>query len=135
MIGRRTLTAVSVTTIVMVISIFLTGSLLTGCLTEPESQLEMWTHVVTAGNYTADGAHGVYRIVDSRFNTRDWYDVWIDDSYWDPELGWSSFESTYDSGTFYYEPEYYDGYAEWNTLSITDIIGATLRFYRMSAEP
>ncbi len=98
-----------------------------------EEDFIAWTHDIVAENYTDMGTYAVYKIVDERFNTRDWYDVWIDDSIWDPALGWSSFEGVYDfDGTkmFYFEPEYYEGYVEWNSFTDADIVGATLRFYR-----
>ncbi len=97
---------------------------------EDSDDFTAWTHTIVAGNYTAMSGYAVYRITDDRFNTDDWYDVWMDDSFWDSALGWSSFESVYESGRFYFEPEYYDGYIEWNAYSDTDIVGATLRFYR-----
>ncbi len=91
-----------------------------------------WEHVIIASNYTDKGSYAVYKIVDERFNTKDWYDLWMDDSYWDKSFGWSSFEGVFDAdtGMFYFEPEYYDGYIEWNTFSDTDLVGATIRFYR-----
>ena len=103
-----------------------------GCSLFSVDDFIAWTHVVSAANYTDKGTYAVYRIIDDRFNTLDWYDVWMNDAYWDPKLGWSSFEGVYDpaDGRFYFEPEYYDGYTEWNAYTDTDIIGATLRFYR-----
>ncbi len=91
-----------------------------------------WEHIIIASNYTDKGDYAVYRIVDDRFNTLDWYDLWMDDSFWDSSAGWSSFEGIYDTddGRFYFEPEYYNGYVEWNAYSDMDIVGATIRFYR-----
>ncbi|HAK46124.1 MAG TPA: hypothetical protein DCO79_09450 [Spirochaeta sp.] len=116
----------------LILAAFILMGLFSCSLFEPD--FIAWEHVVVASNYTDMGDYGVYKIVDERFNTKDWYDVWMDDEYWDPDLGWSSFEGLYDSdvGRMYFEPEYYEGYTEWNTFTDIDIIGATLRFYRRS---
>ena len=108
--------------------------LLFGCATQQTPNYETWTHVIAAENYTEKGDYAVYKITDERFNTTDWFDVWMDDSIWDPSYGWSSFESVYDDTLekFLYEPEYYEGYTEWYTYPNDPIVGATLRFYRLS---
>lgn len=95
-------------------------------------KVESWDHVVVAGNYTDLGTHSVYRINDSRFNEDDWYDIWMDNSFWPPATGWGPFDSTYDSVELrmYFQPLYNDGYVEWNSYTSVDIVGATLRFYR-----
>ena len=94
-------------------------------------EVESWTHVVVADNYTNAEGYSVYRIDDSRFNENDWYDIWMDNSYWDPASGWSSFDSVYDFTVprMYFQPLYSNGYVEWNSFTSTDIVGATLRFY------
>ena len=104
------------------------------CEYQTSPEFETWTHVIAAENYTDKGGYWVYRITDERFNTTDWFDVWMDDSIHDPAYGWSSFESVYDDTLekFLYEPEYYEGYTEWFTYPDDPIVGATLRFYRLS---
>jgi len=94
-------------------------------------KVESWTHVVVAENYTDADGYSVYRIDDSRFNENDWYDLWMDNSYWG-KSGWCSFDSVFDSGAgrMYFQPLYNDGYVEWDSFTSTDILGATLRFYR-----
>ena len=62
-------------------------------------EVESWTHVVVAENYTDAGGYSVYRIDDNRFNQNDWYDIWMDNSYWDPAFGWGPFDSVFDSVT------------------------------------
>ena len=123
--------------LVMFFLVILPGCELLG-LTEEEN-IESWTHVIVAENYTDFGTYGVYRIEDSRFNENDWYEMWMDNSYWDPASGWGSFDSVYDSVAMrmYFQPLYNDGYVEWNTYTATDLLAdgthpeaATLRFYR-----
>lgn len=102
---------------------------ISGCETPVSEDFTAWTHTIVAENYTGASDPYVYTITDARFNTDDWYDIWMDDV--DP-LGWSSFEGIWDTAVsrFYYEPEYYNGYVEWNSYTNTAIIGQTLRFYR-----
>ncbi len=96
--------------------------------------LETWEHVVAAANYSeADGMY-VYRYEDDRFNQEDWYEIYMDDSFWTVGAGWSRFEPVFDAdtATFYYQPCYYDGYVEWYATADGAIVGATLRFYRLT---
>lgn len=111
------------------LSIILAIIALSGCENPGAGDFTAWTHTVVVGNYTGSSAPYTYRITDARFNTDDWYDIWIDDP--DP-LGWSSFEGIFDWDElrFYYEPVYYDGYMEWYALSDTHNLGQTLRIYQ-----
>ncbi len=111
--------------------IFLTA----GCASVPGSGgVESWTHVIDEGNYREGDGVMYYRYEDPRFNTRDWYDVWMDDSHWGTEGGWSRFVDAYDpeKGMFMYGVEFYDGYIEFPAYG-KELAGATLRFYRMPA--
>ncbi len=103
-----------------------------GCVLLKIPQYESWDHEVSADNYTTEGALNKYVYTDERFNQTDWFDVYMDNSYWVAGSGWGHFDSVYDAGVFYYQPQYYDGYAEWYTYGPDDIVGATLRFYKLS---
>ena len=92
---------------------------------------ETWEHEIVAANYSTEGALYKYTYEDERFNESDWFDVYMDDSYWDSSYGWSHFDSVYDSGVFYFQPVYYEGYVEWYAYG-EDIVGATLRFSKLS---
>jgi len=109
--------------------------LIIGCASAPDGgAVESWTHVIDEGNYREGEGSVLYRYEDRRFNTEDWYDVWMDDSHWGIEGGWSRFVDVYDSekGMFMYGVEFYDGYIEFPAYG-KELTGATLRFYRMPA--
>ena len=104
--------------------------MLFGCRLLSPIEYEQWEHTIIASNYSVEGNLYRYKYEDDRFNTTDWFDVFMDNSYWDDNYSWGPFDSVFDSGVFYYQPEYYDGYVEWYSYG-EDIVGATLRFYRM----
>lgn len=57
--------------------------LFSGC--DPSgSNVESWTHTVKAENYTDAGGYSVYRVTEERFNQNDWFDIWMENSFWDP---------------------------------------------------
>ena len=106
-----------------------------GCATGSGSGMASWTHQIKPENYRQEDGFMMYRYSDSRFVPGDWYDVWMDDSFWTPEAGWSRFVDVYDPdvGQFMYGVEFYDGYIEFPAYG-TELAGATLRFYRMSPD-
>lgn len=114
-----------------VLFIALCTAFLFGCELFKVPTYEYWDHEVVAANYTEEGGEYTYTYHDTRFNQTDWYDIYMDNSYWGDGLGWGPFDSVFDSGVFYYQPMYYDGYVQWRTYAPPDIVDATLRFYWM----
>ena len=81
----------------VIIALSATIFLISGCASVPAGGgVESWTHVIDGDNYREEDGFMMYRYEDPRFNTRDWYDVWMDDSHWGTEGGWSRFVDAYD---------------------------------------
>ena len=104
-----------------------------------EAQVESWTHVVQASEYkpakTEDGQeYLVYTYYDDRFNTKDWFDTWIE-VWWEESDGWSDFAPTMDMNLnmFLYDVVYYDGYVSWRayTADLDLLVGVRLKFFQM----
>ena len=119
------------------------GTLFSGCATVPPTQqVKFWIHEFKAEEFTsATTANGtpylIYKYVDERFNTADWFDCWIED--WvNKSGGWSHSDPVIDlkEGLIYYQPMYYDGYMTMNAYpaSLELNIGVKMRFYHLRAE-
>jgi hypothetical protein len=116
--------------------LILFGLLIVGSV---ESQVDSWTHVVKASEYTPaktpDGKdYLVYTYYDQRFNTTDWFDTWIED--WAGKAGgWSDFAPSMenDLNMFLYDVTYNDGYVTWKTYTadLDLIVGVKLKFFKM----
>jgi len=105
---------------------------ISGCASAPPATVESWTHVLAEENYREAEGYLIYTYRDERFKTGDWYDVWMDDSHWEPDSGWSRFVDIFDGekGLFMYGLSFFDGYIEFPAYG-KELVGATLRFYRM----
>lgn len=118
------------------LAFILFGLLIIGSL---ESQVVSWTHVVQASEYsqakTEDGKEFlVYTYHDERFNTKDWFDTWIED--WMEKSGaWSDFAPTLDNNLklFLYDVMYNDGYVTWKTYTadLHVMVGVKLKFFQL----
>ncbi len=104
-----------------------------------ESQAVSWTHAIKASEYsqakTEDGKeYLVYTYYDDRFNTKDWFDTWIE-VWWEESDGWSDFAPTMDTNLnmFLYDVVYYDGYVSWRayTADLDLLVGVRLKFFQM----
>jgi|GEM_PF-3024449 len=110
----------------------LVAVVLSACMSDPAPAIESWEHVIAEENFVENGEIFTYRYADDRFNGNDWYDVWMDDSFWQPGAGYSRFVDVLDAETsvFMYAVSFHEGYIEFPSYG-KELAGATLRFYRM----
>jgi hypothetical protein len=118
-------------------------ALVLGCATLPQTgRVESWVHEIQASEFTemttSDGArYLLYKYVDDRFNTTDWFECWGED--WaNHSGGWTRWDPVYDPnlGMFMYQPMYYDGYVTMYAYpaSAEINVGVKLRYYHLKAE-
>lgn len=115
---------------------------LTGCTSSPQATapaIESWIHAIDESNYIqAETESGkeylVFRYEDKRFNTTDWFDVWIIDWMHNTD-GWSRFIPVMDGdlGLFMSDAVYGDGYVTWLSwqVELDLLVGVPVKFFRI----
>jgi hypothetical protein len=118
-------------------------ALVLGCATSPQTvRMESWEHEIQAAEFTemttSDGArYLLYKYVDDRFNTTDWFSVWWED-WWDHSGGWTRLDAVYEPnlGLVLYQPMYHDGYMTMYAFpaSLDLNVGVKARIYHLKVQ-